>query len=482
MIKGKINIKISKTVLFSIVLFLSMVLSIHAENISQSDSSITDSLYSSDQADTTVVINENAPSALSSSTISISDSSDVIKLAVPPSGSGPDTVIVYSAKRRMVFNVKSKIMYLNGDSKLKFSQQNLEADNIQILFDESLIKATATKDADGKGIGYPEFTDKGETFYGETILYNFKTKQGTIKMGETKMSEGFYYGDKIKMLSKSELFIKDGCYTTCDAPHPHYYFGSPKMKVVAKDKVFIDPIIFYVEDMPIFILPVGLFFPNKTGRQSGIMIPSFNFSHNRGISFEDFGFYWAASDYYDTQIRGNYYSKGGYVFKNNHRWKLRDVHSGSLDIEYGETRFSPDDEFKTTYKINLKHNHTFSPQTRINAAVNYMGGNHLRNTSHSYRDILKQNVSSNAGFSHSFDDWGSISLSMNADQNISTKELSMSFPNLSYSLPTWKPLKSVKSLPKWMQNVSLRYSGRGEHNYRKQLEDASLDSVNFRHT
>ena len=107
------------------------------------------------------------------------------------------------------------------------------------------MQAVSAKDSLGKFKGYPKFTDKKDEFVGEKLLYNFQTKRGTITLGETKVQDAFYFGSKVKRVNENTLFIQNGCYTTCDKPHPHFYFGSPTMKVITNDRIFIDPLIVY---------------------------------------------------------------------------------------------------------------------------------------------------------------------------------------------------------------------------------------------
>ena len=64
------------------------------------------------------------------------------------------------------------------------------------------------------------------------------------------------------------LFVEDGKFTTCDLDHPHYYFGSPTMKITVKDKIVARPIFLYIADVPVFALPFGIF-PSERGRRSG---------------------------------------------------------------------------------------------------------------------------------------------------------------------------------------------------------------------
>ncbi|MFH1051974.1 MAG: putative LPS assembly protein LptD [bacterium] len=396
-----------------------------------------------------------------------------------------DSVVVYKAKDSVKFNLRKKEMYLRGESELDYKVQHLSAEIQVIDFNTSVLTAHGVKDSNNKIIGFPKFTDKGESYVGEQIIYNFKTSQGTISLGETQVSEGYYFGSKIKRISGSELFVQDGCYTTCDAPHPHFYFGSPEMKVIASDRIFLDPLIFYVEDLPIFMLPFGLFFPNKSGRQSGIMIPSFFFSNNRGVVIQDLGVYFALSDYYDTQFNLDFFSKGGYTLKNSTRWKLLDVFDGNMNLEYGKTRYDPDDDYTKNYKIALRHNHTIDPQSRIVANLSFMSQDFNVNTDFkNYNNRLTQNVTSNASYSKSFDNGSSMSVAYNREQNIRTEEWRENTARLNYSFPQLQPLKSLVPagtwLPDWMRDLSFSYSGSGNYYQENVMQSDSNYKWNYR--
>ncbi len=403
----------------------------------------------------------------------------------PKNSSGIDSVIVFRAKDTIRFNAIKKTMYMRGESKLDYKAQHLNSEIIRIDFNKSELSSQGVQDSNQKYIGFPQFTDNGETFVGKNILYNFKTQEGLISTGETEVGDGYYSGSKIKRVSQSELFVQNGRYTTCNAPHPHYYFGSPEMKVIANDRVFIDPIYFYVEDMPLFVIPFGLFFPSKSGRQSGLIIPSFFFSKNRGVVFQNLGLYLALSDYYDTRFNIDYYSKGGYNLKNNTRWKIRDKLDGHLDVEYGKTRLDPDSKFQTNYKFALSHNQNLTPQSKIVANISFMSQDYNRNTNYtSLQSRLKQNITSNASYSKSYDNGSSISLAFNRDQNIITNEVRQTFPKLSFSLPQLKPLKSLIPagtwLPDWLRDISLSYSGSGNYYTEKILQEDSSFTKNRR--
>ncbi len=411
------------------------------------------------------------------------DSTDKITIAPVRNvaKSGLDTVVTYSASDTVVFNVKAKRMRLRGKANVLYSQQNLKAEIIEIDFNSNKLHAEGSEDTSGIITGYPQFSDKGETFYGKIIDYNFKSQKGSIVFGETEVDNGFYFAEKIKKKSPTELCLKNGRFTTCDAPHPHYYFGSPKMEVIVKDRVFVDPIIFYVEDIPLFVVPFGMFFTLQNGRQSGIIIPSFYFSQNRGVSFENFGVYLALSDYYDTRFTADFYSKGGFTMKNFTQWKYQDIFAGELELEYGRSRFNSEEDFAKNWKLRFKHNHLFSPQEQITANLNFSSQDFNRNTQWNPNARQVQSITSNASYSKSFDNGSSFSATYSRTQNIISNSYTQS-PSLSFSLPRYSPFKSMVASDSWLRDISLSYNGSVSYTDKRDIVVRTENGVTKRDT
>ncbi len=374
--------------------------------------------------------------------------------------SGLDTIVSYKASDTMVYNLKSQKMRLKGNAEIKFKSQQLNAELIELSFKNSEMTSMGVIDSNQKLIGYPKFIDKGEEYFGENIRFNFRSGKGVISVGETQISDGFYYGTKIKRMSQTEMFVSGGYYTTCDHTEPHFHFGSSKMKLVANDRVLIDPLVLYVEDLPVFIFPFGLFFPTQHGRQSGLIVPSFFFSQSRGVVFQNLGYYWAASDYWDTQIKTDLYSKGGFMLKNQTRWALRNEFNGNMEFEYGLTRFNVDDDYTSNWRLRLNHNQDFTPSDRAVFNLDFSSSNFNRNTLVGNQAFITQNIRSSASYSKSFDNRTTLSISYDRDQNIITDGYNQS-ASARYNLPTSRFLSGFKSLPRWMRDISFSYSTGG---------------------
>lgn len=387
-----------------------------------------------------------------------------------------DDIIKFTATDSIRFSIPSKHLYLRGKSKVELKNQKLEAEIIEFFFDSSIVRAQGAKNKEGKVFGFPTFTDNNEIYYGEKIAYNFRTKQGTIALAETQLGEGFYFGRKIKRIDEDEFFVEDGRYTTCNAPHPHYYFGSPKMKVVPGDRVFIDPLIFYVEDLPVFILPIGLFFPNRSGRQSGLIVPSFFFSQKRGVTIENFGLYFALSDYYDTRFSLDFYSKGGFLAKNFTQWKFRNTFDGRVEFSYGRVRLSSEEPFQRTWSFAFSHNHRINPFENFTADLKFYSQDFFRQTSTDIFARQTQDLTSNASYSRSFENGTTASLAYSRSQNIITGEYSES-PTLSYTIPQWNPFRYARNDFEFLRNFSIQYSLRANYFRTKRQQIAPNDTI-----
>ncbi len=396
-------------------------------------------------------------------------------LALRTSRSGIDTVVDYSARDSTVFDVRGRIIRLYGDAEVVTGAQKLTAAYIEIDFLQSTLYAEARYDsATRRYYGVPVFRDAAEELSANTLTYNFKTKRGTLGAAETRFEDGFYYGEKIKRVSENILFVEDGRYTTCDAPHPHYFFSAPRMEVIVGDKVLADQVALNVADVPIFFIPFGIFFPSRGGKQSGLIIPQWSQSAELGFTLRGLGFFWAGTDYLDSRLTADLYSKGGFSLKNETRFALRGVIDVSnLQTTFGRTRNDPDEELTNSYIASYTHQMRIGRNSRLGGRLNFASQNAIRRnytrsgefTEH-LEDITTQLITSDFSYSTSWD-WGSASASFQRTQNIISNELDVSLP-LSLSLPTWTPFSGATGALSALESFSLGYTSTATVNWVRQ--------------
>ncbi|MDX5348274.1 MAG: hypothetical protein LPJ89_02035, partial [Hymenobacteraceae bacterium] len=186
----------------------------------------------------------------------------------------------------------------------------------------------------GQEVGTPVFKDEPDMYVARRIVYNFKTKRGKISDVVTQQGEGYIHAEVVKKNADNTIYGWHARYTTCNLEHPHFYINAPKMKVIPNDRVVSGPFNLVVGDIP---TPLGFvlgLFPMPKKRASGIIVPRFGESAQRGFFLQDGGFYWAVNDYIGAKITGDIFSQGGYSVNLGTEYNNRYRFSGNTFIGY----------------------------------------------------------------------------------------------------------------------------------------------------
>jgi lipopolysaccharide assembly outer membrane protein LptD (OstA) len=398
--------------------------------------------------------------------------SDTTRLQSP---SGIDSVVTYTAVDSIIYDIPRRTMYSRGKATIGYKELGLKADQVDINWNTAVLLARGSVDStDTTGRlmkGIPDLIDGGETYHGSEIAYNFRTKRGRVDLGKTEIEKGLYYGDAIKKVESDVLFVEHGRFTTCDLDHPHYYFASPAMKVLVRDKVIARPIYLYIADVPVFALPFGIF-PSERGRRSGLIAPAYGQS-NRGHYLLHLGYYWAMNDYMDWSLRADGYTKGSYTLYSDYRYALRYKFTGSVSGSYGRVvggeRADPAFSDQQVFNFRLAHQQEFNPSTRLVVDFTFTSGSYYQNTSNALSDLLRQNVVSNATFTKFWEGTpNSMTINVRRDQNlqptVGSVELSEVLPSISFNRSQSYPFRSSQSggdasALRWYELIGYSYGG-----------------------
>lgn len=389
---------------------------------------------------------------------------------------GVDTLVTYSAADSIVYSLTTRTMTLYGKGDIQYKQMRLKAEEIDVNWDTAIMNARGVPDTtDTSGYrGLPTMIDGGEEYRGFELSYNFKTQKGKINLGDTEIDQGYYHGEAIKKVDRDILFVEDGRYTTCDAEDPHYYFFSPKMKVVMQDKVVAEPVYLYIADVPVFALPFGVF-PNKRGRRSGLIAPAYVEDPARGRGLLHLGYYWAINDYMDWSLRSDGYTNGSWTMASNFGYNLRYYFNGGLFGEYRKyfdgVRGDPGASVSEAYVANLRHHQDIDPTTRLDVNFTYASNNSYQLTN-SLDQALRQSIESNATLSKSWEGTpNSMTLNVYRSQNLRTGEIAERLPSLSFnrsqSFPFRSSKKSGSTESAWYELIGYSYGANATNNRAK---------------
>ncbi len=400
-----------------------------------------------------------------------------------------DAIIEYSATDSAVFDIENRKLMLYNEGELKYKEFNLKASRIILFKENSTLDSYGIPDTSipGKFIGNPVFYEGNKKYEGANVRYNFKTHKGNISMGTTELEGGFYLGEKIKKVDKDIYFIQNGRYTTCDKEDADYYFGSPKMKIIQGDKVIAEPVYLFIDDVPIFAIPFGIF-PNHTGRSSGIIPPAYGDDAAYGRYLSHLGYFWVINDYMDLALQGNYFTKGRLDLSTRYRYALRYKFTGQVDLGGTRVRLGEENDvdknFSDDWRIGVTHSQTINPTTSLTANVNFLSSKrYYDNSTNNLNDLLLQHAISNVTLNKGWDGTpNSLSINYYRDQNLQTGEINERLPSLSFTRSQSFPFRGKKTSLlelKWYESIAYDYNSQLLYSRSKTLQTDVYGSQSF---
>ncbi len=390
--------------------------------------------------------------------------------------------IDYSSADSLSMDLKKKMAWMYGNANIEYEDIKLKAAIIAIDFDNNTIHAYAHEDSTGKLIGTPEFTQGTLSFKSKEIAYNFTTKKGLIQNVVTREGDGYLHGTVIKKINDSVSNIGSGEYTTCDLEdHPHFSLKYSRAKVLSGNKIVTGPAYMSIEGVPLpLALPFGLF-PNKKGRSSGLIIPKYGESANRGFFLEDGGYYFGLNDYFDLKLTGDIYSRGSWALKPALSYRKRYKFSGNFSLKYAITKLgtegASDYSKKTDFFVTWSHRQDAKarPNSTFSASVNAGSSSFNTYNPSTVNDYLSNTLSSSISYDMRFGSWGNLTTSARHSQNTTSKLVTLSLPEVSFGINRIYPFKRKTQTggQKWYESINVTYNT----NMRNEL--STYDSLVF---
>jgi len=374
--------------------------------------------------------------------------------------------VEYSSTDSISLDLASQKVYLYRDASIKYEKITQEAAYIEIDFNTSILKALPRKDSTGKVYGKPSFTEGDQSFKSEEMLYNFRSRKGLIKNVITQEGDGYLHGEIVKKLDNDISNMRNGGYTTCNLDHPHFSMQFTKAKVIPNNKIITGPAFMTIEDVPLpLVLPFGLF-PNKKGQTSGIIIPTYGESTERGFYLENGGYYFGISDYMELRMVGDIYSHGSWALKPVFNYRKRYKFNGSFNFNYAINingiKESPSYTRSRDFRVAWSHRQDpkARPKSQFSASVNFGSSTYNKYNPVSAQDHLTNTFGSSISYSTTIKNKLAFSAALRHTQNTTNKTISFTLPDISLSAnrfyPFRKPAKA--SNLRWYDNISLNYS------------------------
>jgi LPS-assembly protein len=159
-----------------------------------------------------------------------------------------------------------------------------------------------------------------ERLSGEKLDMQLDTSRGTFENAFGYVSPGVLIeARRIERIGPSEYRIEGGKFTSCMQPNPRWSFSASSAILELDDKVKATNVLFKVKDVPAFYLPYLIYPIQQDQRSTGILLPHFGQSAQRGFNIGG-GFFWAMGRTYDQTFYVDHFSKFGWGFGHEFRY------------------------------------------------------------------------------------------------------------------------------------------------------------------
>ena len=308
--------------------------------------------------------------------------------------------------------------------------------------------------------------DVNEEIIGSYLEYSIRTEKGMIRQSRSEYQEAYYRGQELFREKKNVFYVENGMMTSCDREEPHWHFRASRMKVIQGDRAIARPVVFYIEKIPLLIVPYYVF-PLKSGRHSGFLQFRIGNFERGGRFIKNVGYYWAASEYWDLLGSFDYTEGYGITYNGAFKYNLRYHFSGSVSGSFiNESYYDGNyNEVKgERWNISFNHSQTFSPTFSMKASGQFISDkSYYTDYSTDLEDRLNRSIKSQVSFSKKL---GSSSLSaqfVHTDY-IDKESRTDLMPTASFTLPSRQLFGSGskgadgKTPKKWYHGIYAGYS------------------------
>jgi lipopolysaccharide assembly outer membrane protein LptD (OstA) len=390
-----------------------------------------------------------------------------------------DGKVKYKAENYVKIDQKKKHITLYDKAELYYQDVELKSGIIVMDYEKNEVYAGRIKDSLGNYTQFPNFKQGSNIIEPDSIRFNFKTKKALIWNSRSNQGEFNVKAAITKKENDSVYFLKGARFTTAkDIDNPEYYFQTNKIKFTPGKKIvtgFTNMVIAGVPT-PLF-LPFAYFPLSKETSTSGIILPSYNDSNDKGFSLQNGGYYFALSDYYNLTLTGDYYTNGSYGIAAQSSYANRYHFQGNFNVRFENNitseRGFPDYSKTKIYNIQWSHSQDSkaNPNSTFSASVNLGSSEYFKQTINQINvgSSLNNTLSSSISYSTVFNSvpQSRISLTATHSQNTQTKEINMTLPTLQFSLDRMYPFALNDGAKKgFIKNINLQYNLNGKNSFK----------------
>jgi len=175
--------------------------------------------------------------------------------------------------------------------------------------------AFSTETGIGVAQGEVELIEDDTTLHAEFMIFDVETLQGTLFQGELDAGSGGFHVQAKELIrtGQNTFAVRDGIFTTCrceEGERIPWVLNSSNAEVELGGYGTLTNSTFEVLGVPVLWIP-WIFFPVKSERETGFLLPDFQFGGRGGFG-GGLPFFWAVHPQLNVTLTPRYYSERGY--------------------------------------------------------------------------------------------------------------------------------------------------------------------------
>ncbi|HRK28373.1 MAG TPA: putative LPS assembly protein LptD [Chitinophagales bacterium] len=379
--------------------------------------------------------------------------------------------VTYSAKDSIIYDITNQKIYLYNKAKISQGSMTIKAGEIALDYTQKIIKALPYTDTTGVQYDVPLFSDAEREFQSDIIVYNFETKKGRLTQLVTQEGDGYLRGEVVKKNEYDEMFGRNAFYTTCNHEHPHFKINVNRVKIIPNKLIVSGPAQLIIEDVPTPVfLPFGIF-PLTKGQRSGILLPAYGYSPNRGFYFQGGGYYLGLSDVADIALTTDIFTNGSWRAALSSDYRKKYKVNGNINIDYGINKdgdpITPSYTERRNFFVRWNHAQDAKARPNSNFSANVGFGSSGFNREFEVRNnnVLTNTLTSSVNYNFSIPGTPlRVALNSRLDQNTNTQQINVSLPNLRVDMNRQFPFarKVQTGGARWYEKIGVAYNMRAE--------------------
>ena len=261
----------------------------------------------------------------------------VVYLAVIPEGvgaqmSGLKIEDVLTKRPDLPWRLKADEISFDQVDEVYIAQGNVEiakADKVltadYVRFDHKTMWAYAR--------GNVMLTSGPDVLKGSYIEIDLENQVGRVENGSIFLKENNFHieGDEILKTGENTYELKNATITTCEGEIPDWKITGKDVKVEVEGYGSVKHATVWARDYPVMYTPY-FYYPAKSKRQTGLLMPEFGYSERRGTDFRQ-PFFWAISDSQDATFYVDYMSVRGIKPGAEYRYILNETTKGTIMLD-----------------------------------------------------------------------------------------------------------------------------------------------------